>query len=483
MHKSKHEFIEKWVGSGFPIVPVNILSKKLTVDLDGWLADYSKENVIQHFTVHPTDVPKHVVPEGVVGLGATAPQFDKTFRYFVEDLGIPNLWTLDKRYFFRCSNPSALNETVPEGIGTMLPGDIVHSELVCREGSFQSIADLNEINPPVAPPKEVKTPLQGMSLLGQASAFEARALDCKSLLGNVATIGQSTIWYAAPNAGKTLLALSLLTAAITRKAVLGRNCYYINADDNAHGIAEKLRLLDEYEVHTLVPGERGFNISDLLELLEIMANDDQCRGVVVILDTVKKAVDLMDKGKTTRLGVAIRRFTQKGGTFLGLAHTRKNPGTTGKAVYGGTTDLVEDCDAVFMLSAPVLDASKGLKVVQFEPLKLRGAGANEAYGYASEATSYQDLIASVVLVDHGDVRELQELADRDDDEPIVAGIIACIEQGICSKMQLTAAVAERVRVSRRAALAVLERYEGSAGNWEYSVKARGAKVYSLLPSD
>ena len=365
----------------------------------------------------------------------------------------------------------------------MLPGDIVHSELVCREGSFQSIADLNEINPPVAPPKEVKTPLQGMSLLGQASAFEARALDCKSLLGNVATIGQSTIWYAAPNAGKTLLALSLLTAAITRKAVLGRNCYYINADDNAHGIAEKLRLLDEYEVHTLVPGERGFNISDLLELLEIMANDDQCRGVVVILDTVKKAVDLMDKGKTTRLGVAIRRFTQKGGTFLGLAHTRKNPGTTGKAVYGGTTDLVEDCDAVFMLSAPVLDASKGLKVVQFEPLKLRGAGANEAYGYASEATSYQDLIASVVLVDHGDVRELQELADRDDDEPIVAGIIACIEQGICSKMQLTAAVAERVRVSRRAALAVLERYEGSAGNWEYSVKARGAKVYSLLPSD
>jgi len=483
MHKSKHEYIDKWVGCGFPIVPVNILSKKVTVDLDGWLADYSKEKVIQHFTVHPTDVPKHVVPEGVVGLGATAPQFDGTFRQLVEDLGIPNLWTADKRYFFRCSNPSALNEIVPDGIDVMLPGDVIHSDVVCREGSFYSIADLDEIALPAAPPAEVKTPLTGMSLLGFAEAYEARALACKPLLGNVAMMGQSTIWYAAPSSGKTLIALYLLFLAISRKDVLGRNTFYINADDNAHGLAEKMRLCEEYSVHTVVPGERGFDISRLVDLLETMAHDDQCLGVVIVLDTVKKAVDLMDKRLSQRFGGAVRQFTQKGGTFIGLAHTRKNPSSTGKAVYGGTTDLIEDCDAVFMLTTLSEDDTKQLKTVQFQATKQRGGGADEVYAYTTAPDSYQDLLASVVLVDPGDVREVQEAATRESEEPIINAIISCIDQGICSKMQLVAAVAERVRLSRRAALAVLERYEGVDGYWLYAVKARGAKVYSLSASD
>lgn len=483
MKQSTSDFIEKWVDCGLPIVPVGILNKEVTVDLDRWVADYSRENVIEHFTDHLLEVPKLLLPEGVVGLGATAPQFDGTFRHFVEDLGIPKLWTADGRYIFRCSNPSALNDIVPDGIDVLLPGDVIHSDLVRCEGSFHSIADLDEIALPATPPAEVKTPLAKMSLLGHADAYEARALACKPLLGNVAMMGQSTIWYAAPNAGKTLLVLYLLFLAISRKDVLGRNSYYINADDNAHGLAEKMRLCEEYGVHTVVPGERGFDISRLVDLLETMANDDQCLGVVIVLDTVKKAVDLMDKRLSQRFGGAVRQFTQKGGTFIGLAHTRKNPSSTGKAVYGGTTDLVEDCDAVFMLTTLSEDATKPLKTVQFQSIKQRGGGADEAYAYTTAPDSYQDLLASVVLVDPGDVREVQDAAARDSEEPIISAIISCIEQGICSKMQLVAAVAERVRVSRRAALAVLERYEGVDGYWLYAVKARGAKVYSLSASD
>jgi hypothetical protein len=481
MKHSTSEFIKKWGDCGLPIVPVSIVNKKMTVDPSKWVDNYSKQNVIRHFTDHPLDAPKLLVPEGVVGLGAVAPQFDETFRHYVEGFGIPELRSADGFCFYRCSNPSALKEIVPEGVAVIMPGDLIQSDLTCRDG-FRSIADLDEIELPAAPPAEVKTPLTGMSLLGHAEAFAARALACKPLLGNVAMMGQSTIWYAAPNAGKTLLVLHLLFLAITRKDVLGSNCYYINADDNAHGLAEKMRLCEEYGVHTVVPGEKGFDISRLVELLETMAHDDQCLGVVIVLDTVKKAVDLMDKRLSHKFGGAVRQFTQRGGTFIGLAHTRKNPSSTGKAVYGGTTDLVEDCDAVFMLTTLSEDDTKQLKTVQFQAIKQRGGGADEAYAYTTAPDSYQDLLASVVLVDPGDVREVQDAAARENEEPIINAIVSCIEQGICSKMQLVAAVAERTRVSRRAALAVLERYESAEGYWLYAVKARGAKVYSLSPS-
>lgn len=60
-------------------------------------------------------------------------------------------------------------------------------------------------------------------------------------------------------------------------------------------------------------------------------------------------------------------------------------------------------------------------------------------------------------------------------------VFTCIAEGIDKKMFLAVAVAERLKISRRTAVQVIERYEDHL--WTYSVQARGAKVYRVFESD
>lgn len=405
------------------------------------------------------------------------------------------LWPDGGPSFYRCRDGDDWAASAPEGVEVIAAGAVIRAPII-KPGSVQArqIDDLELVivPRPAAEPQPlegmelVNTPLTGMSVRGQAALFEERAINMRPLLGNVAMMGQATVWYAPPNSGKTLFMLALLIQAIENGAVLAGNCYFINADDNEAGIAQKLRLLDDVGAHTLVPGEGGFEPSSFRNQLDAMAESDSCRGVVVMLDTIKKCSDLMDKKETARFASSVRRFTQKGGTFIGLAHTRKNPSATGKLVYGGTTDLTEDCDAVFMLNAPQDLPSTGEKVVKFESLKKRGGGVEEGYAFAADTQSYDELLTSVRLVDPAHLEGLGVRAEHVNDQTIFDAVIACLKDGPQMKMPLVTAVAVRANVSKRAALRIIEQFGDRGdgqGHWSYTVQARGAKVYSLPPSD
>ena len=69
------------------------------------------------------------------------------------------------------------------------------------------------------------------------------------------------------------------------------------------------------------------------------------------------------------------------------------------------------------------------------------------------------------------------------DAELIQSIAGCIAEGIVSKMDLVAAAIDRSDASKRALLAVLERYTGtdpSVHRWNFSVHARGEKRYALL---
>ncbi|WP_162238758.1 hypothetical protein [Brevundimonas sp. Leaf363] len=82
-------------------------------------------------------------------------------------------------------------------------------------------------------------------------------------------------------------------------------------------------------------------------MLQAVANDT-ARGTVVIIDTVKKFANLMDKNSSSTLGDVCRQYVLAGGTVVGLGHTRKNPKADGTPQYQGTTDILEDFDAVYI---------------------------------------------------------------------------------------------------------------------------------------
>lgn len=338
--------------------------------------------------------------------------------------------------------------------------------------------------PDTPQPTAKKGPLSKFSLLGQGSILEGHAQPSDAILGGAILAGQATAIYAAPNVGKTLIFLHLLAEAVQAGRIEPSATYYINADDSSKGMAEKLLLLDELGVHTLVPGYEGFAPARLNDSLTKMIATEQCRGVIVAVDTLKKFVDLMDKRVAATFGDLVRQFVLKGGTMIALAHTRKNASPNGQLVYGGTTDIVEDFDAACLLVPSPNLSPRSEKIVQFQFLKRRGPNVDEAYAYAAEPElSYSERLASVRSIDAEDLDKFAEVDARLADDKLITVTATCISEGIVQKMALVREVARRTNVSRRSAMQVLERYTGDdpdQHHWDYSVRERGAKVFRML---
>lgn len=340
---------------------------------------------------------------------------------------------------------------------------------------------------PAVEPEILNSPLASYSLRGRADEFERLATEAKPLLGELCLTGQATIWYAPPNAGKTLITLKLLIDAVAEGRINPANAYYINADDSSAGFAAKMRLMDDIGVHTLSPGFKNLEADKLKDILMDVAARDKARGTLIILDTVKKFVSLMDKGKSSSFNQVCRQVVMRGGSILGLAHTNKNPSNSGKLRYAGTTDMIDDFDAAYLMTPVESDRGGDEKIVLFEALKRRGDNAQQAaYAYAGEGDiSYEERLTSVRLVDHAFLDDLGPIEQEKSDADLIAAILSCIDDGVSKKMALAKAAAARAKVSERSALRVIEAYTGddpSQHHWTCAIRERGAKVYTPLPS-
>lgn len=332
-----------------------------------------------------------------------------------------------------------------------------------------------------------RTPLDRYSLRGRSGDVERNVADQVFVLEPIALAGQLTAFYAEPNTGKTLITLYLLIEAIRRGRVDPDKAYYFNADDDANGLLTKLLIAEEYGFHMLADGYRGLSTTGFVDLLREMVEDDQARGIVVVLDTLKKFFDLMDKKHASAFLKVARQFVVKGGTIIGLAHTNKHPGPGGRPVYAGTTDVRDDSDCVFTLRQ--IDAAPGglEKTVVFENIKRRGNVATEAgFRYSIEGgITYSELLASVRPFQTQELVVLKQIEATRTDADLIAVVEACVGDGINTKMRLADAVAERAKVSKRTAIRIIEKYTGDVPaehRWTFCVRARGAKVYRLIGS-
>ena len=304
------------------------------------------------------------------------------------------------------------------------------------------------------------------------------------MLGDVALMGQSTVIYAKPNTGKTLITLQMIVQGIRERRFEPSNLYYINMDDDGNGLVEKLRIAGDYGFHMLADGYEEFSVRKFQETMTEMIHTGTAQRTMVVLDTLTKFVDPMDKKASRNFAALVRRFVMQGGTVVALAHTNKNPDSHGNVVYAGTTDIVDNFDCVHTLSE--LPQHNGAeKTVIFKKLKSRGGVAEAAaYSYAlGKDISYSELLSSVRVVNPEEFQPLVEAADMMSDSAIIEVAEACIREGITQKMRLRDEIAQRAKVSERQAIHVIEKYAGSdpaQHRWNYTVRARGAKVFALL---
>jgi hypothetical protein len=155
-----------------------------------------------------------------------------------------------------------------------------------------------------------------------------------------------------------------------QQALKDQKIYYINADDDFNGSVSKSELMERYGVHTLIPNERCFDVQKFESMLTNAVETKTAGGIVFILDTLKKFVDMMDKSKARGFNDLLRRFAQAGGTVIALAHTNKHKGANGVWIAEGVGDFTSDFDCAYI--ADVAAADENQKTVVFKNVKLRG---------------------------------------------------------------------------------------------------------------
>jgi len=296
--------------------------------------------------------------------------------------------------------------------------------------------------------------LKQFGLTSKLEDLEMRAKEEVFVLKDIALTGQITAIYAPPNIGKTLITLRLISEGIARHGLNPENIIYINVDDTNKGLREKIAIAKEFGFEMITDNEAGFKIKELTKFLQMAINNNDCNEII-ILDTLKKVVDLMDKKASSEFMKVARNYVQKGGTIILLGHTNKNKGADGKHKYGGTSDIVDDCDCAYIAS--LLSEDETFKTIVFENNKVRGTNELEVvFKYRKRNQGYLELIQSVETITNGEIEnakkqnELNEIMAKD--KPTIDAIKSALEslkEGDAKKTDIINLAKDAPNTSRR----------------------------------
>lgn len=327
--------------------------------------------------------------------------------------------------------------------------------------------------------------MERFSITGKSAALSKVAQAQVLALGSYAVLGQATALYAAPNTGKTLIVLYDLGKSIAAGKLDPSKVFYLNLDDNSAGLLAKLHFAEKHGFHMVADGHGGFSSKCFLPEVQSLIETEHPKGMVIVLDTVKKVADLMDKRAMAEFTNAMRRFVLKGGTVVALAHTNKHGTANGRPIYAGTSDMVDDFDCAYTLQALPKEPGVTESFVELKNFKQRGGVADQAIYSYSRHDGYAQLLASVREVSSEEQAKVQQQAQFARDADVIAAIKTAIQGGDVKRMELLKTARMEAQVSRSEADRVLDRYTGDDPKqhlWQFSVVAHGAKVYRLHDS-
>jgi hypothetical protein len=331
--------------------------------------------------------------------------------------------------------------------------------------------------------------LSAYAMNGRSAEMRQQMLDDKYVLDRIAILGQWTTLYAAPNGGKTLLTLWMLIQQVKSGEIDGSKIYYVNADDHYKGSVEKLELLEPHKINVLIPNQNNFDTDKLTRLIGQLTKDNEAMGQVIILDTLKKFTDLMDKKAATAFGKLARSFVGAGGTIITLAHTNKNRNDEGKRVFGGTSDILDDCDCSYVIDGGGPDGHNKYRAI-FDNNKARGDVAQKvAFQYSKlDGCTYEQLLNSIVRLGKKEAKaadkENQLRKDIRVDKTTVDAILEALGDGELSTQAILSHVTEETPIGRRPAKNALIKWTGEdydqGHRWTFRRGEKNEKLYTRL---
>ena len=325
-------------------------------------------------------------------------------------------------------------------------------------------------------------------LNGKSAEIEAQMLEDKFVLEGIAIYGQFTVIYAPPNAGKTLITYHLIIQAITEGVIDAPQIYYINADDNGAGGLAKLKIAEQHHFNYISTNYADFKTEGFTRDLLKNIQTSSPREKIIILDTVKKFTDIMNKSAVSNFNKAIRTFVQDGGTVILLAHVNKHRDSEDKVIFAGTSDLLDDADCVFTLDTA--KQSNGIHLATFENKKARGdVDTSLAFQFTRwKGQTYEELLGAVKSINENEI-EQSLLASQIDqsgqaNRELITVLIDLMNEGLTIKGELVKEAVKRAEVSKDRVGDVLRIHTGDAllsGHyWTMTVGEKNAKLFTLL---
>jgi hypothetical protein len=331
--------------------------------------------------------------------------------------------------------------------------------------------------------------LSAYAMNGRSAEMRQQMLDDKYVLDHIAILGQWTTFYAAPNTGKTLLTIWMLVQQVKAGEIDGSKIHYVNADDHYKGSVEKLELLEPHKINVLIPNQNNFDTDKLTRLIGQLTKDNEAMGQVIILDTLKKFTDLMDKKAATAFGKLARSFVGSGGTIITLAHTNKNRNDEGKRVFGGTSDILDDCDCSYVIDGGGPDGHNKYRAI-FDNNKARGDVAQKvAFQYSKlDGCTYEQLLNSIVRLGKDEAKAVDKENQLHKDIRVDQATVDAILEALDGREMLTKDILDHVTgetpIGRRPAKIALIKWTGEdydqGHRWTFRRGEKNEKLYTRL---
>jgi len=353
--------------------------------------------------------------------------------------------------------------------------------------------ELSQIQPlqPVINKSILEQAHKHFSIVNDIDEMKKKMLDDTYVLDGLALLGESTIFFASPNTGKTLITMNLIIEGINNNNFEPSNLIYLNMDDGLNALTVKAEIAKEYGFNMYAPtGSNAFTPDKLTLLMEELIKGKEATGVIIVLDTLKKFTDLMNKKVSSEFNCKVREFTANGGTVISLAHTNKHKNSEGRSVYGGTSDSKDDADCIYILD--IINEDSGTKTVEFINDKARGA-VDEAVSFSYDTTqkqNYIDLLNSVKRLTESELADNKRRANESKYALKNAEIIDAIYKvmnknkanllglGVATTTQILAHIKENGIASEKATRQVLNKLTDT--HWTVTTGTNNAKTFTAL---
>jgi hypothetical protein len=292
--------------------------------------------------------------------------------------------------------------------------------------------------------------------------------DADFLIPDMIVRGHIGAYVSPANGGKTTIFIYLCEAL----AADGLKVLYINVDGSPGDLKRHYSHAEKYGYKVIAPDAKdGKSTEDVLQILRAIAKGAaRCDDLVLIIDTLKKFVDVINKTHAKGFYTLLRAITVKGATICLLGHTNKYKDEDGKSIFEGTADLRNDLDELIYLDSFKDEVANTLAVTT-RPDKVRAEFSPRTY---------------IINLDDRGVTEAESVINilSKDDRELLDKIKAAITSGKSNQKEIIDAVkAETIFGDKKIREAVIRHSNGPTAEIQVEATGRGKDLrYSVRNS-